>query len=491
MKRYITIAVILLLMPLIAGAQALKGSYFMDNSVNRHRMNPAFTPRSNYFQLPMLGTMGFGMVTNLDAQSFLYPQNGELLTFLHPDVSFEQFEKNFPKHPHFDVDYNTNLLSFGFFTKQHSYWTFNLDIRTIFDVDLPSDLFYFIKKGTGTQSQSMNIANFNMYGSASVQASLGYSRDIIDGLRVGVKVRAIAPMAYAGLNLENVRLNTSKEKWNITTEGYLDIALNGLQMEQTEDMMPSAEFDLNRMLSNKVLAGFGYSFDLGAEYRWEREGFFNGVRASVAVTDLGSIRYKKNAVSRFSTTGSVDWTGVGEIDSMDDEQLQAALDKVTEDMQGLVNLKQEESKSFSRSTMPNFYAGLEVPFMWNRMSVGLLYSGRLSHSYMRNELTASFNLKALKWLSLGVNYSFLNTSGTLGWMLELTPKSGLSFFIGGDYLPLAWLEAPLLEDSLDWEGFLGEDLANSVGLSSGMMPMSMRLNLHFGISVVMGSKYGR
>ena len=71
-KRYIAIAVLLLLMPILAGAQALKGSYFMDNSINRHRMNPAFTPRANYLQLPVISNLAIGVGTNLDVPSFLY-----------------------------------------------------------------------------------------------------------------------------------------------------------------------------------------------------------------------------------------------------------------------------------------------------------------------------------------------------------------------------------------------------------------------------------
>ena len=75
-----------LLISLIAGAQALKGSYFLDNSLNRNKMNPAFTPRSNYFQVPVLGNISAGAMSNLDVPTFLYPMNGELLTFLNSQV---------------------------------------------------------------------------------------------------------------------------------------------------------------------------------------------------------------------------------------------------------------------------------------------------------------------------------------------------------------------------------------------------------------------
>ena len=46
--RKIYIAIIMLLMlPMTMGAQALKGSYFLDNSITRTKLNPAFAPRAN------------------------------------------------------------------------------------------------------------------------------------------------------------------------------------------------------------------------------------------------------------------------------------------------------------------------------------------------------------------------------------------------------------------------------------------------------------
>lgn len=487
-KRYIAIAVLLLLMPLLSGAQALKGSYFMDNSVNRHRMNPAFTPRANYLQLPVIGNIAFGAGTNLDLASFFYPKNGEVLTFLHKDVSVEEFQKNFPKHPHLDMDFNTNVLSFGFYTKNKAFWNFDLDMRVMADVDLPADLFLFLKKGTGTTGQSFNVGNVNMYATGAVQAAIGYSRDIIEGLRVGAKARVVAPLAYAGLNLEKVTLTTGQDKWNISTEGHAYAAMQGLNVSLPEpNSVPEVGFNLNSLLANKVIAGLGYSFDLGVEYKFETRGFFNGFRVSAAVTDLGQIHYNSDAVSAFKSNGSVDWTGFQNV-SLDNTDFQASLDSFMEEAEGLLNLEEElPGKSFTRSTMPRVYAGLEIPFMWKRMSVGILYSARKSHSYLRQELTASFNVKALKWLALNANYSFLNTKGTVGGMLELTPKAGPNFYIGFDYFPFAVAETPYLEN------LMGEapSLFKSMGFESWVLPMSLRLNLHFGISFALGSKHGR
>ena len=485
--KHIVAALALFLLPMVAGAQVLKGSYFLDNSVNRHKMNPAFAPRANYFQLPVIGNVGFGAYTNLNLSTFTYPVNGKLGTFLHPSVSVEQFDRNLPKHPHLDADFNTNILSFGFFTKAKSFWTFELDTRVMLDVDLPRDLFLFAKKGAGTSGESFNVGNVNAYATAGVQASLGYSRDIIKGLRGGVKLRFIAPIAYAGVNLENVRLNTGSDQWSIKTEGYAYTAVNGLDMNIPEgEMMPSPSFDMSRCVSNGVLAGFGYSFDLGFEYKLSIGSMFDGIAVSAAVTDLGQIFYKNNVVQAFKTSGETSWVGFQDVHLDNQEIFNESLDELVSNLGDLVNLTEvAHPHVFERSTMPRFYAGVDVPFLWRTMSVGLLYSARLSHSYPRQELTLSYNLKPCRWFALGVNYSFLNTARSLGWMLELTPKAGPTLYIGGDYFPMEYARAPLAE------GLLGEFPLQipQLNLTDWILPTSARINLNFGIAFNLGSKY--
>lgn len=488
--RRIIIVVAALLLPLMVGAQALKGSYFMDNSIDRNKMNPAFAPRANYLQFPAIGNLSFGTHTNLDIPTFLFPSNGELLTFLHKDVSVQQFDKALADRPRLDTEASTNLLNFGFYKKSGAFWTFDLSVHTGLDVDIPRDLFMFLKKGTGTSGESFNIANFNAYASASVQAALGWSKNISDAVRIGVKARFVAPVAYAALNLENVRLTTSTEKWTIETEGYVYGALQGLEVNLPEgELAPEVSFDLNKALANKVLAGYGGSVDLGVDWQIVRDGFFKGLSLSAAVTDLGVIHYNKSALSAFSTAGKVEWMGFQDL-SMDNTDVEASLNDFVDSAQKeFVNLKQQDVKSGKMlSTMPSVYAGLEVPILWNRMSFGLLYSGRMSHSYYRQSLTASYNLTPLKWLALGLNYSLYDTRGLFGWLLELTPKAGFNLYLGCDYLPGEWTPAPILDDMVDMN--IPAGLA-AKGVEHMYVPTSLGVNFHFGLSLALGSKYGR
>lgn len=485
----ILISLLLTALPVLCSAQALKGSYFLDNSTDRTRMNPAFAPGANYLKLPGLGGVEYGVYSNwLGLDKFLYPlYNGQLGTFLHPDVSVAQFEKNFPSHPFLDAEADVTLLGFGFRTKKNSYWTFDIGLRTNIDCDMPADLFIFLKKGTGVEGGNYNIAGFNAFAGASLQASLGYSRDLDNlakGLRIGGRLRFIAPVAYAALNLENVRLTTGGDSWKIDTEGYLDIAAQGLTVDMPEVngniegiSTPSFQFDLNQFLANRVLCGYGASLDLGLEYRLSVGSFLDGLSFSAAVTDLGAIFYKDNATQSFESKGSFTFEGFNDINA--DTDFGSEADQVKEQaIEGLVNLTAIESRKLRSLSGPEFYAGLEYPFLHEKMSVGLLYSSRFSQKYARHELTASYNLEPCNWFAMGVNWSFLNSAKNLGFILELTPRIGPTFRLGMDYLFVQFGKAPVLEQ-------FGIP-AQLCYLPTG----SLNLNLNFSMSFNIGGNKG-
>ena len=464
-RKNIAIAALMLLMPLMMGAQTLKGSYFLDNSLNRNKLNPAFAPQSGYWQIPVIGNTSVGLLSNLDLQTFLYPMNGQLYTFLNQNVSLADFDKSMPNKPHFDVETNVNLLNFGWRASEKSFWTVDLGLRVNADIDIPRDLFMFMKKGTGLAESTYNIGAVHANVAASVQAALGYSRDLSDlvnGLRVGGKARVILPVAYAGLNLDQVSLSASPEKWNVQTEGYLHTAMKGLDV-----MGSDGKFSPSYSPAG-FISGFGYSFDLGAEYTLEFDGFINGVSFSAAVTDLGLVHYSSSAVRGYETTGQMDWTGLRI--SLEEGAMNGVVDELKNEAMNLTNFTEIKGQGgLTRSTLPNFYVGAEMPFLNNMMSVGALYSARKSFNSMRNELTLSYNLNPVKWFALGVNYSFLNVAKTMGWILEFTPKAGPCFYIGSDYMFMEMAKAP-----------------ETLGLST--IPTSWRFNLHFGLAVAFGGK---
>lgn len=460
-RKFFAVAAMMLLMPLMMGAQTLKGSYFLDNSLNRNKLNPAFAPQSGYFQVPVIGNTSFGLLSNLDLQTFMYPMNGQVYTFLNKNVSYDQFNAALAANPYLDVNTDINVVNFGFRGGEKGFWTVDLGLRVNMDTDIPRDLFLFMKKGTGA-SGTYNIGAVKANAAVAVQAAVGYSRDLSDlvpGLRAGAKARAILPVAYAGLDLNEVSLSTSPEKWTVATDGTLHTAMVGLELQDASGNLAPSLGD------HGGFSGFGFSVDLGAEYKLDFDGFINGVSVSAAITDLGVISYKSAAGKLYSTNGKMDWTGLSI--SLQEGAMDDSMEELKNEFGNLLSLSQAKETAFSRSTLPSFYLGAEMPFLNNKMSVGALFSSRKSYFASRNELTLSYNLTPARWFSAGLNYSFLNTTKTMGWLVEFNPRVGPCFFIGSDYFFLSRAKAPA-DFPLEY------------------IPMSWRFNFHFGLAVALG-----
>ncbi len=472
-KKILAIAAMMLLMPMMMGAQALKGSYFLDNSLNRNKLNPAYTPTANYFMIPAIGNLGLGLYSNLDVPTFLYPSaNGkELYTFLNKNVSVEQFEKRLARNPYIDMSLDMNLINFGFKTKI-GYFTFDAGVKANMDVNIPADLFLFMKKGAG-ESGTFRIGELKANAGVNAYAAVGYSRDLSDlvpGLRAGVKVKALLPAAQFGLNLNQVTLTTSPDKWAVKTDGTLHTAVSGLSLSDSEEGL-STSFDMSKL----GLAGFGMAFDLGAEYKinlgeliGKDDFFISSINVSAAFTDLGFISYKKSVLQGYKTNGEMDWTGMAI--SLEEGAMNDAMEDLKEGFLGLTEIEKIDGTFKPKSSsLPSFYVGAEVEFLDDLMSVGLLYSARRSYFKTRNEMTLSYNLTPCKWFGFGLNYSFLSTGRTLGAMLEFTPKAGPSLYFGCDYVPLEFAKLP-------------------DNMSLSMIPTAFRFNFQFGLAVAIGGR---
>ncbi len=458
-KKLLAFVILMLIMPVMMGAQALKGSYFLDNSLNRNKLNPALAPEKGYVQIPAIGNLSAGLTGNLNMSTLLYPMDGQLVTFLHKGVTMEQFDAALASNPYLDLAVDLNLINFGW-RRNRSFWTVDMGVRVNADVDVSRDLFMFLKKGTGT-SGTYNLGPVNANVGASLQAAVGYSRDLSDvvpGLSVGGKVRAILPAAYAGVDLDEVTLDASTDKWTVNADGAMNVAFKGGGFIDPEGQF-AAEFD-----GPFGLAGFGMSVDLGAEYKLKFDNFINGLNFSAAVTDLGFISYNADVTKNYVAGGSMDWTGM--VLSLEDGNTGDAMTELGEQFEKLIAIRNGENASVSRSSLPSFYVGVEMPFCNNKMSLGALYSARTSYVHTRSELTVSYNLNPTRWFAFGLNYSFLNTVKTLGWMLEFTPKAGPCFFIGSDYTFLELAPSP-------------EDFIISA------IPTSTCLNVRFGLAIAL------
>ncbi len=477
MKR-LYLSLVICLLPLIAGGQALRGSYFSENSVMRNKLNPAFTPRAAYLGFGGIDNLGIGLTSNIGMSNFVFPSgSGSVLTFMHPDVSSETFLGKLPANPHFDVDVDTDILSLGFFTGKNSFWTIGLGLKVDAEVNLPHELFSFLKNGATTDPQEYHIRDLSVIQNAYAELSLGYSHDFSDlvkGLRAGARVKFLAAADRLDLRVNSLDLRMASDKWAVSADASADVMVKGVDVYMKENGIPGFNTDPSQL----GLAGMGAAFDFGVEYRLHINRFFDSVRFSAAVTDLGFISYGSDAVQRFTSGNNAEFAGIDNIKFSEGLDFGETFNELKDDMLEILDFQETAGDKVTSRIRPQIFAGVEVPFLWNRMSLGLLYNTKFGYTSRRDELTVSLNMRPGKWFNLGVNYSMLNAAKSIGWLIETTPRSGIGFFIGSDYTFLEFAKYSSLQ-----LGDSGQELPLYAPLNQ------LNFNLRFGFHIALGNRF--
>ena len=433
-KKIITTILASVLIITGAAAQSLNGSYFLDNSLTRHSMNPAFAPRTSYFGLPGISKTGVGVYGNFGVGDFIYPIDGEVYTFLNNRVSVEEFSRKIRKNPKLDFDTDLSLLNFGFFTSPDNFWSVDFGTKITGGIGIPRDFFMLVKDGMAAGENTFKMNQFYADANVSLYGSVGHSRDLskyVKGLKVGARFTFYVSMAHIAADLGNSTISLSEDKWtvNANANGIIASSFMKLKPAQSQEEDPEIITDFSKIAP----AGYGFSFDIGAEYRLSVGCPLDGLTFSLSALDLGGFFYKADKVQNLHSSGDVNYAGVEDFTLDQSLNFDQIMEEIKDDFLAIADFKEGAPANYNRITYPRIYAGIEMPFARDLMSVGLLYSGKFGKTRNINELTLSYNLNPCKWFNLGLNWSFLNSWKTLGWVLEFSPRGGVDFFIGSDY----------------------------------------------------------
>lgn len=439
MKKFYTIIISLMVFfPATVSGQTLLTSYFVDNSTMSHTLNPAFAPAYGYIGIPAISSINLNLESNVGLSQFLYPlDNGSLGTFLHPDVSAEQFLSTLPSITYLNPDINLDLINVGFKTGKSSFWTIGLTARINVDSSIPDELFKFLKVGMNSDPTSYSIKNLAFVQDAFAQLSIGYSQQVIKGLRVGAKLKFLTPVDRAYVSIDELNINMSSEKWDVTS------AANAYILGKGVDFVKNEEGRITSLKINKNdlgIAGFGAAVDLGVQYRIDLGTPVDGLTFSLSATDVGFMTYPQGAIKMTEVAdGRMSFSGFDNID-VKNLNLKEQFDALLQEMFTLINFKEVAATSGKTEALSaKVFCGVEYPFLKNDkgrdlMSVGLLYSGRFGKIRNHHELTLSYNYQPVDWFDVSLSYSFLNYGRTFGWLLNFAPRRGVNFFIGSDYM---------------------------------------------------------
>lgn len=427
MKNLIIIFILCLGTLSVAAQQTLHSSYFLKRMPMRHKLNPALINDYGYFSIPMLGNVNIGVQSNLSLKNFIYPTNdGNLMTFMHQDVSADDFLDKIKNYNSVEMNVDLSVLSFGFFGFK-GYNTFDISLRSHTGMYVPEDLFRFMKLGMDDENgSSYHLRNFTMKTDNYVELALGHAHQINDKLTIGAKLKFLAGIANAQAKINRMDITLSEDKWEIMANGQMDASVLGASL-QTKANGEIDDFDFD--IDKPALSGWGLGTDLGATYK-----LMDNLTLSAAVVDLGFIRWTKNLRGATRNDESFLFDGFDEIDINDDSSIDDQWDDIADQLEDMVRFYETDAPSArSTSLRTTLNIGAEYSILNDKISFGLLSSTRFSKPKTWTEIVGSANFRPASWFNVAFTGTLSNYGPNWGWVLNLCPR-GFNFFIGTDHM---------------------------------------------------------
>ena len=426
MKRIKYITILLCAMFAMKGmAQTAKSAYFMDGTFHNFRINPAMKAERGFFSLA-LGNMSIATNGNVGVSHFLYPDGDQLTTFMSGKVDQDEFLGRLPEYARLGMNFDETLFGLGF-RLLGGYTSFSVSVHSNTSMALPKGFFEFAKKGL--QDQHYNFSGINMHSMNYAAATLGYSREVYKGLRVGVNLKYLMGLAYTDFTFDRFNIELSEDRWRIEGHAQAQAALGSEVYFEDED----ASLDALRM-GPLASAAKGFAVDLGVVY--DMKEFVPGLTVSASVVDLGSINWQY-MMSIENNGEPICWEGLKDanIDNMG-TALEEELEKLGEKAEKIMDLEVNDIHSESTKLGATMYVGAEynMPF-YKPLSVAMLYGKRFSpYAYSGwDDIRGFVNIAPLKWFEASANVGYSTFGTSLGWMLNFHP-AGINFFVGSDYM---------------------------------------------------------
>lgn len=315
-----------------------------------------------------------------------------------------------------------------------------------------------MKLGMTSSFNSFDLKDLSINQSNYLQASLGYSREINEQIRVGVNAKLLFGLAAERINYSQFGVNLNADEYTIKATGESMVMSNILSFEKDDQNI----YDLTKPVFNSGLktAGTGLAFDIGVTYKP-----IHGLTLALGINDLGAIKWKGSAIQHGIAVTDFRYDGFTDInvDSIDNKMKQLG-----EDVSSLLKFKDTgSSKDFSDKLPYNFNLSAEYSVFAHKKQevlVGMLWRNTKAATVRQNNIIAAVTYKPISILSISGTYKISKTDhNSLGLALNIAP-SWINFFIATDY--------------------------SITKLNPQFLPINKaKVNLTFGVSIALNSRH--
>ncbi|MFW6369865.1 MAG: DUF5723 family protein [Bacteroidota bacterium] len=370
-----------------------------------HLMNPAFQPMCGFY----LGLPGISPL-NVRAEwpfslsdVIMHGPNDSLITFMYSAATQNEFKKSIHKNNRFYMETAIPIASIGL-RVQKSYFTLDYRQRFNTSLSLPGDFLEFLLEWN-EDGDVFDFKHFGVNTRLYQEFGLGVSHEVSKNLTVGGKAKLLFGIADLSTVNNNLKINTSLENWEITSDFALNASLPYVEVYRNDEgKFDDFDFDADSTLEilktdrSALFKNVGLAADFGAVYTP-----ISRLTLSASLIDLGFIKWTQSTYN-ISQNSTFLFDGIVLDSLQSDNFFDQVLDSIADEFQ----LSNTED-SYNTMLYGKVYLGARYN-VTEQFSVGVLSRSQFLHGRINEKLTLSANLYPGKALSLAFSYSIQNYS---------------------------------------------------------------------------------
>jgi hypothetical protein len=469
-----------------SSAQNSQVLYYM-NLPQRHLLNPALRPTNSvYIGLPVISGINLNINNNFFNFSDLVSKSGDsLITILHPDYDIQNFIAKIRDVNAIEPQVLVQLFGLGFNAGKDLYIFFDVNERVEANVALPGDILKLAFQGNeqfiGNKIDLSSLRTDVMW---YREAGLGFSKNITSNFRIGAKAKLLFGMATVSTDIRSLGITVNDDyshifdaDMTVNFSAPLDVVM-GTDNTIEDFTFDDSKFDGTRNIIDYILkpGNMGLGLDVGAEYT-----FFDRLRVSASVTDLGYIKWKRD-ITNLKANSYFDFTG---IDLMDMYNREISIDSLgAEILDSLMNSFSATSDDTPFTTYLPYGVSAGASFeLTKSLTLGVLSYTRFIGKQIKEALTFSANINLGNALSTTLSYTAANNRyDNLGFGLAMRGTI-FQFYFLADRLPVTWNKIV----SADFK--TPRPVSKLFGENSIPIPASWNtIHFRFGMNLAFGNK---
>ena len=421
-KVFCTFA-LLVSMAFVAQAQVDRAGYFLKGYHYGYRLNPSFQPKRGFLSLPVLGNTSVNMATNFELSDFLYPRNNGLVTFMHPDVSADEFVNNLSKNNKFNFNLDITPLSLGFYAFG-GFNTIDIGIHSSMGANIPRDMFR-VMKDMGAERYVLDDLGVRTRNYAEI--AIGHSHKINNDLTIGARLKLLAGLAYAEIGMDKMEVVANDHLFQINAQGRVAASVLGTSFTYNDNGVIEGFGSFTPELSN-----LGFGIDLGATYDFSNV-LTKGLILSASLNDINFIRWNNTETTGFSPAKPYTFNGFSDLTfDTNDNAVNGQFEEIGEDLSEFFAVNEMAPVNYTDFWGATLNVGLEykMPF-YDKLSVGALFTQRFEDAYSYSIGSLMLNLSPVNFFDLAANVSASTFGFNYGAMLNIN-FPGFSIFAAAD-----------------------------------------------------------